>query len=86
MSDPESEHDAETAEEIERARELILQRRNRFIAAALASLGTALTTTTCGPTVCLEPPTTTPWPQPQPAGTGGSSGREPPTDEDAGTQ
>ena len=46
---PEEPSDVE-AVEIERTRQLILQRRNRFIAAALAGIGTAVGSTACSDT------------------------------------
>ena len=59
MTDSDREHDTAEPEpvedEVERTRRLILERRNRFMAAALAGLGMA--TGSCArASICLEPP------------------------------
>jgi hypothetical protein len=58
MTDSDRERDTAEPElledEVERTRRLILERRNRFMAAALAGLGMA--SGGCAPSVCLSPP------------------------------
>ena len=87
--------DRDEQDEVERARALILQRRNRFLAAAIAGLGAA--SSGCagngrGPTVCLSVPAprsggmsgTAATGGAGSGGTGGSAGSKPQVDEDAG--